>query len=141
MGEAGGGRRPGCLLERCGAHDVHGEWIDGCCELDDGHPDDRSASPPTGSSGLAATPSVRRRTDAELPGPEAATLQSTVDDYVAAQTTDFSVVAVDLTTGERAEHLADRVVLSASLYKLFVARELLRQLDDGKIRATDPRDG
>jgi beta-lactamase class A len=61
-----------------------------------------------------------------------------VDAYVAGQPVPFSVVAVDLTTGERAEHLADRSVLSASLYKLFVARELLRRIDDGELAGSDP---
>jgi beta-lactamase class A len=50
----------------------------------------------------------------------------------------FSVVAVDLTTGDRASHLADRQVLSASLYKLFVAQELLTRIDEGTLDRTAP---
>ena len=49
----------------------------------------------------------------------------------------MSVVAVNLTTGERGEHLGARVVLSASLYKLFVARELFRRIGEGSLRRED----
>ena len=60
-------------------------------------------------------------------------LQTVVDTFVGAQTVPFSVVVVDLSTGARAEHLADRQLPSASLYKLFVARELLRQIAEGTL--------
>jgi len=50
----------------------------------------------------------------------------------------FSVVAVDLVTGERATRLSDRQVRSASLYKLFVARELLRRIDAGELSREAP---
>jgi beta-lactamase class A len=54
----------------------------------------------------------------------------------------FSIVAVDLTAGARAGHLADRQVLSASLYKLFVAHELIRRVRAGTLSAEAPaRDG
>ena len=42
-----------------------------------------------------------------------------VDAAVARRPVAISVVAIDLTSGERGEHLAGRVVLSASLYLLF----------------------
>jgi beta-lactamase class A len=42
-------------------------------------------------------------------------------------------VVEDRASGLRAEHLADRQVLSASLYKLFVAAELLRRIGDGAL--------
>jgi beta-lactamase class A len=48
------------------------------------------------------------------------------------------VVAVNLTTGERGSHLGTRVVLSASLYKLFVARELFRRIAAGSLQRSDP---
>jgi len=50
----------------------------------------------------------------------------------------FSVVAVDLRTGMRAEHLGRRVVLSASLYKLFVARDLYRRIAAGTVQRDQP---
>ncbi len=65
--------------------------------------------------------------------PPESELQETIDRFVARQPVPFSVVAVDLRTGQRAEHLASRQVLSASLYKLFVARELLRRIYGGQL--------
>ena len=63
------------------------------------------------------------------PGPS--DLQAIVDRFVAEQSVPFSVVVEDFTTGARAAHLAGREVLSASLYKLFVAAELLQRIDAG----------
>jgi beta-lactamase class A len=60
-------------------------------------------------------------------------LQAVVDRFVASQTVPFSVVAQDRSTGASASHLAERPVLSASLYKLFVAAELLRQIGAGTL--------
>jgi beta-lactamase class A len=60
-------------------------------------------------------------------------LQAVVDRFIAGQPVPFSVVAEDRSTGVRAAHLAARPVLSASLYKLFVAAELLRRIGDGTL--------
>ena len=60
-------------------------------------------------------------------------LQAVVDRFTAGQSVPFSVVAEDRSTGARAAHLADRQVLSASLYKLFVAAELLKRIGDGRL--------
>jgi beta-lactamase class A len=68
----------------------------------------------------------------------ASRLQAAVDTFVADQDVRFSVVVVDLTTGARAAHLSDRQVRSASLYKLYVARELLRRIYDGELRRDAP---
>ena len=65
-------------------------------------------------------------------------LQAAVNAAVTGRRVAVSVVAVDLTTGARAEHLGGRVVLSASLYKLFVAHELFRRIADGSVKRTDP---
>lgn len=65
-------------------------------------------------------------------------LQEVVDAAANSRRVQLSIVAVDLATGERAEHLADREILSASLYKLFVAAELLRRIDAGTLDATSP---
>ena len=64
-------------------------------------------------------------------------LQAVVDAAVARRPVPVSVVAIDLTNGERGEHLAGRVVLSASLYKLFVARELFRRIGEGSLARGD----
>lgn len=65
-------------------------------------------------------------------------LQSVVDTFVAAQRVTFSVVAIDLSTGATATHQSDRQVRSASLYKLFVARELLRRIHAGELARDAP---
>lgn len=65
-------------------------------------------------------------------------LQAVVDAFVAGQEVTFSIVAVDLSTGVSATHLSDRQVRSASLYKLFVARELLRQIHAGSLARDAP---
>jgi beta-lactamase class A len=69
----------------------------------------------------------------ERAAPATADLQTTVDRFVAAQRVPFSVVVEDLATGARGVHLTERQVLSASLYKLFVAAEILRRIDDGTL--------
>jgi beta-lactamase class A len=68
------------------------------------------------------------------PSELATRLQTAVDTFVAGESVPFSVVVVDLSTGAKAAHLSDRQVLSASLYKLFVAREILRRLSAGTLR-------
>ena len=75
-------------------------------------------------------------TSTSAPAPPRA-LQPTVDAAVAHRPVPVSVVAIDLTNGERGEHLAGRVVLSASLYKLFVARELFRRIVAGSLARGD----
>jgi len=65
-------------------------------------------------------------------------LQSVVDGFTAEEPVPFSVVVVDLSTGAQASHLADRPVLSASLYKLFVARELIRRIGAGELSRDAP---
>lgn len=62
-----------------------------------------------------------------------ARLQAVVDDFATAQSVPFSVVVLDLATGAGAQRLSDRRLPSASLYKLFVARELLRRIDAGEL--------
>lgn len=67
-------------------------------------------------------------------------LQDVVEESVEGQKVVFSVVVVDLASGASAAHLADRQVLSASLYKLFVAAELLRRIDSGQLNPGKPAD-
>lgn len=63
-----------------------------------------------------------------------AKLQDVIEGFAAGQTVTFSVVVVDLSTGARAVHESDRSVRSASLYKLFVARELVRRIHAGSLQ-------
>jgi beta-lactamase class A len=86
--------------------------------------------PPPASPAPAAVP-ASGATPAAAPVPPG--LQAVIDRFVAAQPVPFSVVAEERSTGVRAAHLADRQVLSASLYKLFVAAELLRRIGDGSL--------
>jgi beta-lactamase class A len=101
----------------------------------------RAPTPTTAAPGATSptspVPSTAAGAEAADPSPPPG-LQGVVDAFASRQAVPFSVVAIDLTTGERAEHLADRVVLSASLYKLFVARELLRQVADGELTPDAP---
>jgi beta-lactamase class A len=62
-----------------------------------------------------------------------ARLQDVVDDFTSKQPVPFDVVVDDLSTGAQVSHGADEQVLSASLYKLFVARELIRRIDAGEL--------
>ena len=71
-------------------------------------------------------------------GAPASPLQQTIDSYAARRSVPFSVVVIDLTTGRGASRLPDRQVLSASLYKLFVARELLRRIYAGTLDRSTP---
>ena len=65
-------------------------------------------------------------------------LRHVVGDFTANQPVPFSVIALDLTSGAGVRVEADRQVLSASLYKLFVARELLRRIAAGTLERTAP---
>jgi beta-lactamase class A len=103
---------------------------------------DRPASTTADPANSAVTSTTITTTSTTQPLPDAAavttTLQGVVDDFVAAQSVPFSVVVVDLRTGARVEHLGDRQVRSASLYKLFVAREELRRIAAGALRRDAP---
>ncbi|MEO7556130.1 MAG: serine hydrolase [Acidimicrobiales bacterium] len=89
-----------------------------------------SSPRPAATTSAATSTTSTTSSTTQLPHPR---LQDVVDTFTEAQDVAFSVVAVNLTTGERGERLADRVVLSASLYKLFVAAELLRRIDDAEL--------
>jgi beta-lactamase class A len=91
-----------------------------------------SADPNAGSTEGSLQWSPSPTTEVDL-ARRSAELQAVVDKFVGGQTVPFSVVVVELSTGARAEHLADRQLPSASLYKLFVARELLRRIAEGTI--------
>ena len=58
--------------------------------------------------------------------------------FAAEQPVPFSVVARLLPAGPQTARLADRKVLSASLYKLFVARELLQRVYAGRLDRAAP---
>jgi uncharacterized membrane protein YgdD (TMEM256/DUF423 family) len=66
-------------------------------------------------------------------GTAAPDLGAAVDEFAAGQPVPFSVVARRLPDGPEVARLAERTVLSASLYKLYVARELLRRVHAGTL--------
>ena len=99
------------------------------------------ADPPAAqvSSSASSTGSAAPTTPATVDlAARAAQLQAVVDAFVAEQEVPFSVVVLEVSTGARAAHLADRVLPSASLYKLFVARELLRRIAAGDLSRDQP---
>jgi beta-lactamase class A len=65
-------------------------------------------------------------------------LDEVVDRFVAEQDVPFRVVARRLPDGPQVARQADRQVLSASLYKLFVARELVRRMHTGTLDRAAP---
>ena len=85
------------------------------------------------ATSVVTAPSTTTSTVAPAPK-----LQAAIDAAAANTRVPVSVVALDPTTGERAAHLGTRVVLSASLYKLFVARELYRRIAAGTVRRDQP---
>ena len=99
-----------------------------------------SAPTPPGSASSSA-PESAPLTTVDVAA-RSARLQGVIDDFASGQAVPFSIVVVDVATGAQASHLADRVLPSASLYKLFVARELLRRIDAGDLSREQPaRDG
>ena len=101
--------------------------------------DDRVAPPGIASSNAQSSSSAPGTTTPPVdPVALATQLQAVIDAFVAEQHVPFSVVVVDLSSGARATHLGDRQVRSASLYKLFVARELLRRIQAGTLRRDAP---
>ena len=65
-------------------------------------------------------------------------LQAAVNNFAAGQSVPFDVVVHDFATGNRASIQSTRVVLSASLYKLFVSRELFRRIHEGQLSPDAP---
>lgn len=99
-----------------------------------------STVPPTPTSTMAARAPLPPPTT--VPATVLATgFQGVLDRFAATQPVPFAMVAVDLVTGARGARLADRQVLSASLYKLWVAEELLRRIAAGELDPNRPAAG
>lgn len=97
-----------------------------------------SSAASAAASATATTTSTTTTTTARTSSASPPTLQSVVDTFVAEQSVRFSIVVVDFRTGESAANLSSRQVRSASLYKLFVARELLRRVHAGELDRQAP---
>jgi beta-lactamase class A len=95
-----------------------------------------------GSPSRRATPSspsaALTTTSTTTAAPTAGDLQRAVDAATAGRHVTVHLAVIDLTSGVRAGHLDRTAVLSASLYKLFVARELFRRVAAGSLKRTDP---
>lgn len=76
------------------------------------------------------------KTAAELPPPTDTTLQPVLDQFAAGQTATYSIWVKNLKTGHVASVGSDKVLTSASLYKLFVASEILKRVDAGSLSLT-----
>ena len=101
-----------------------------------------TTAPAPSTSQATAPPTTAPAPPTTAPDPASARLQAVVDGFAARQAVPFSVLAVDRASGARASRLAGRQVLSASLYKLFVARELLRRVYAGSLdRGAPANDG
>lgn len=97
-----------------------------------------SSSATAGSDASAAAPATSTTTTTLGQAELEQRLDETVATFAKTQTVQFSVVVLDVTTGAHVRHLADRVVRSASLYKLFVARELMRRFYAGTLKRAAP---
>jgi len=100
-----------------------------------------SSSAPSTSTITTAAPTTTTVTATPRPVTTAAPvsrLQAAVNQFAAGQSVPFDVVVHDYRTDNRASLRATRVVLSASLYKLFVARELFRRIHEGQLSPDAP---
>lgn len=65
-------------------------------------------------------------------------LQQLLQDFTAAYSTPFGLVIKDLKSGVVSTSNPDQIFTSASLYKLFVAQAVYKQIDIGKISLSSP---
>lgn len=69
--------------------------------------------------------------------PEAQELSKIINDFVAKQSVPYGIVVKDLKTGVSANINPEKVFTSASLYKLYVANQIYREIDAGKRKLSD----
>ena len=115
--------------------------------------DSSTATSASATTTVAAAPSVSLKPTTSAPttaptvattatvsapqSPTGAEQQQVIDQFVTEQPVEFSIVVRDLQTGMTVAHQADREVWSASLYKLYVARELLDREMNGLLDRTE----
>lgn len=68
-------------------------------------------------------------------------IKSLLDDFAAQAGAPVYIVVKDLKSGESASVAPDQTITSASLYKLFVAHGIYRQIDMGKLSLSSPVPG
>lgn len=96
----------------------------------------KAAPAATAASTQAATAAQAAQTEAATKAAvaaESATLQQILNVNLAGQGAPFGVVVKNLKSGAIAQTAPDQVFTSASLYKLFVAQVVYRQIDTGAI--------
>ena len=82
---------------------------------------------------LSPTPADAAATAASAQAAKNSSLQAILDSYVAANGSQYSIFVKDLKNGTTASVNADRTMLSASLYKLFVAQRIYQMVDAGTL--------
>lgn len=85
----------------------------------------------------APTPAAK----AVAPAKDTAQLQKIIDNFAAATPDKWGIVVKDLSTGQTASYHADRQIMSASLYKLFVAQRIYQRIDLGQLDYDVPAGG
>lgn len=78
---------------------------------------------------------------AAAPAHSTADLQKIIDNFAAANPDKWGIVVKDLSTGQTASYHADRQIMSASLYKLFVAQRIYQRIDLGQLDYSAPAGG
>ncbi len=102
-----------------------------------------TAAPSTPSATPSPSPSTPAPspTTTPAPTPRAANLQHLLDGFVAVNGSQFGIVVKDLKTGETAAINPSRQIMSASLYKLFVAQRIYQRIDLGQLGYGDAAGG
>jgi beta-lactamase class A len=96
----------------------------------------------TANARVASAPAPTRTSSAAVVvAPKKVALQQLVNNFVAGNASEFSIVVTNLKTGETASYNPNRQLESASLYKLFVAKGIYEQIDLGKLSYDDPAGG
>ena len=72
---------------------------------------------------------------------EAASLQSLLTNFAAPNADKYGIVVTNLKTGATASVNAAQATTSASLYKLFVAQQIYRQIDNGQLDSSQAAGG
>lgn len=93
------------------------------------------------ASAVAAIPAATPDPAVLAAAQQQAQLQQLLDAFAAGQSDKFGIVVKDLKTGATATINPNRQLISASLYKMFVAQQIYRMADTGQISYGDPAGG
>jgi beta-lactamase class A len=94
----------------------------------------QAATPaPTIASTPAPTPAPTPPAKAAAAVPSYSSVQQILDTFVGAHGSQYTIYVKDLKTGQVSSVNADKVMRSASLYKLFVAQRIYQMIDSGEL--------